>query len=405
MVRNEGTLQELYCADQLIPYLGNKRKLLPFLGEAIGKTGIRKGSFLDLFAGSGVVARLAKTLGYRVIANDWEPYSYYINRCYIGNNREPDFSALGGIKSVFKSLNEAESQRGYIATHYCPKDTENPDLDDERLFFNQENGRKIDAIRELIEEWRTTGRIDETEFFVLISALLYQVSYRSNTSGVFKGFHRGFGGATKTALYRIMTPLVMEIPRFWDNRKNNRVLMGDAAKIVEKENANIVYIDPPYNQHQYGANYHLLNTVALWDKPPINERIYVNGRPVKKAAIREDWRTERRSPYCYKDSALPAFANLINKTKADWIIVSYSTDGIIPVEEMARVLNERGELTLMGKRYKRYRVSSQRPSPQGYNAEMAFIVDTGVKGTKNGLKNAIDTIKRLRTDQLSENQI
>ncbi|MCP4231547.1 MAG: DNA methyltransferase, partial [bacterium] len=146
-----------------------------------------------------------------------------------------------------------------------------------------------------------------------------------------------------------------------------------------------------------------LNTVALWDKPTINERIYINGQKVKKAAIREDWRTERRSRYCYKDSALPAFAELIGRIKADWIIVSYSTDGIIPVEEMARVLNDRGELTLLGKKYKRYRVSSQRPSPRGYNAEIAFIVNTEVNSTKTGLKDALDSVERLRTYELSEN--
>ncbi|MCP4228836.1 MAG: DNA methyltransferase, partial [bacterium] len=61
MGRNERTPEEIYCTDQLIPYLGNKRKLLPFIKEAIETTGVRKGSFLDLFAGSGVVARLAKT--------------------------------------------------------------------------------------------------------------------------------------------------------------------------------------------------------------------------------------------------------------------------------------------------------------------------------------------------------
>jgi len=402
MGRNNRTPEELFCTDQLIPYLGNKRKLLPFIKEAIEVTGTANGHFLDLFAGSGVVSRLAKTMGYRVTANDWEPYSYYINRCYIGNNREMQFGSLGGIKNTFRLLNEVSPIKGYIANHYCPENTDTPNLEDERLFFNQENGQKIDAIRELIEDWHKAGEISENEFYVLISSLLYQASYRSNTSGVFKGFHRGFGGATKTALYRIMTPLVMEIPRFWDNGSKNEILREDAAEAVGEIKADIVYVDPPYNQHQYGSNYHLLNTIALWDKPPINKRIHIEGKRVKKAAIREDWREERRSRYCYKKSALPVFSELIEKVKAGWIIISYSTDGIIPIEEMARVLNGRGELTLLGKRYKRYRVSSQRPSSRGYNAELAFITNTNKQGTKGGLQRTLNIIKSFKTDDISE---
>jgi adenine-specific DNA-methyltransferase len=402
MGRNNRTPEETFCTDQLIPYLGNKRKLLPFIREAIELTDAGNGHFLDLFAGSGVVGRLAKTMGYRVTANDWEPYSYSINRCYIRKNREAQFERLGGIENAFRLLNETAPLKGYIAEHYCPENTEAPNLEDERLFFNQENGQKIDAIRELIEEWRKSGEISESEFYVLIAPLLYQVSYRSNTSGVFKGFHRGFGGATRTALYRIMTPLVMEKPRFWDNGADNEVLAGDAAEVAGEIKADIAYIDPPYNQHQYGSNYHLLNTVALWDKPPINRRIHVNGKRVKKAAIREDWKETRRSRYCYKESALPAFVELIDRIDSRSIIVSYSTDGIIPIEEMARILNAKGELTLIGKSYKRYRVSSQRPSLRGYNAELAFIANTNKAGTTGGLQKTLDIIKSLKTDDISE---
>ena len=90
-----------YLMDQLIPYIGNKRKLLPLIHEAIGRTGVQSGTFFDMFAGSGVVARFAKLLGFRVVANDWEPYSETINRAYIANNAAPEFRALGGIENAF----------------------------------------------------------------------------------------------------------------------------------------------------------------------------------------------------------------------------------------------------------------------------------------------------------------
>jgi hypothetical protein len=68
-----------FVFNQLIPYIGNKRKLLDLIQSALGHTRAVAGStFVDLFAGSGVVSRLAKTQGFRVICNDWEPYTKVI---------------------------------------------------------------------------------------------------------------------------------------------------------------------------------------------------------------------------------------------------------------------------------------------------------------------------------------
>src|SRR5690242_19049403 len=62
-----------YVYAQFIPYIGNKRKLLPLIYRGLCHTGSAAGTFVDLFSGSTVVARFAKTQGYRVLANDWEP--------------------------------------------------------------------------------------------------------------------------------------------------------------------------------------------------------------------------------------------------------------------------------------------------------------------------------------------
>ena len=83
-----------YVFHQLIPYIGNKRKLLGLIGQALALTSVEPpATFLDLFAGSGVVSRMAKKMGYRVLANDWEPYAQAINGCYIASNAPPTFAA------------------------------------------------------------------------------------------------------------------------------------------------------------------------------------------------------------------------------------------------------------------------------------------------------------------------
>lgn len=387
---------EIYLTDQLIPYIGNKRKLLPLIREAIARAELiipsgKELTFLDLFSGSGVVSRLAKTMGFRVIANDWEPYSEVLNAAYIATNTAPGFANLGGLNQAIATLNNLPGRKGYIARHYCPSNDEEYDTAKERMFYTQSNGRKIDAIREQILDWRTSGLLDPKEEQVLIAALIYQASYCSNTSGVFKGFHNGWGGATRTALYRIQSNLTLRAPVFFDNGVVNIVYRKDAAALASEIECDIAYIDPPYNQHQYGPNYHLLNTVALWDKPKINHHISGNGVR-DKAAIRKDWRTERRSPYCYKSTALAAFQDLISKLQAKHILVSYSTDGIIEVKDLLSSLLERGELTIVRRHYKRYRVSSQRPSPRPHTIEFVAIVNTNKTAGQDMLDSAVSEV-------------
>jgi len=386
-----------YLTDQLIPYIGNKRKLLPLIREAIEAAGLDSGTFFDPFAGSGVVSRLAKTLGFRVISNDWEPYSEIINRACVEVNTPPPLARLGGLENAIRTLNTLPGMRGYIATHYCPADDEAYDTTRERMFYTQENGRRIDAMREQIHIWKNEGMIDDIEESVLLAPLIYQASYCSNTSGVFKGFHNGWGGATRTAWYRIRSFLTLRAPVFFDNGLGNVVMREDAAAIAPDIKCDIAYLDPPYNQHQYGANYHLLNTVALWDKPELSAHISGNGAR-DKAAIRKDWRTLRRSPYCYKSSARNAFVDIVSRLRAHYILVSYSTDGIIELEDMLTLLAERGALKVIPRQYKRYRVSSQRPSPRPHTVEFVAIINTHEAAGQDSVERAVSDIIAGITD-------
>lgn len=365
-----------FVFNQLIPYIGNKRKLLDLITQSLKHTTKSEvPTFLDIFAGSGVVARLAKTLGYRVIANDWEPYAKAINGCYIGNNNPPEFKTLGGYDKALAKLNSLPPRVDWITEHLCPRDDDKYDIAVDRMFYMRKNGMRIDAIRQQIVEWRASGVIDDNEQNCLLAPLLYQACYTSNTSGVFKGFHNGWGGQTKTALYRIAGDLCLTPAVFFDNGYDNQVLCSDAQRVAENmrdEELDVAYLDPPYNQHPYGSNYHVLNSVALWDKPKLSKTI----TPGTKSAIRLDWRTERRSPYNYTDEAAKAYAKLVQTLNSRFILTSYSTDGFIPLEKMLEANIKRGHVRVEMKGYKRYRVSSQRFSNKPMNVEFVVVLDT-----------------------------
>ncbi len=367
-----------YVFNQLIPYIGNKRKLLGLIQLAIAKTEVKPSStFLDVFAGSGVVSRMAKKMFFRVITNDWEPYAKEINNCYIFCNKAPDFADLGGYHSTLQMLNDLPPIEDWITKHLCPSNDDQYDIQKDRMFYTRSNGMKLDAMRLQIKQWEDSGHITSIEKSCLLAPMIYQACYTSNTSGVFKGFHNGWGGQTQTALYRILSNLQLKPTVFFDNNKENIVEKMDCIDLAnkllqDKQAIDIAYLDPPYNQHPYGSNYHVLNTLTLWDYPILSEKI--EGR--NKAAIRHDWRTERRSAYNYRGEAEKAFEKLINLLPARYILTSYSTDGMISLNNMVDICIRKGHTELVLQSYKRYRVSSQRFSYKPINVEFILIVDT-----------------------------
>ncbi|MGO8672232.1 MAG: DNA adenine methylase [Capsulimonadaceae bacterium] len=359
-----------YVFSQLIPYLGNKRKLLTLIEHAVRLTGVESGLFADVFAGSGVVSRWAKQRGFRVASNDWEPYAEPINGCYIGLNEAPPDG-----ESLLAALNDPGlATDGYITRNYCPADDSCPEPDKERCFYTRANGRRLDGICEQIAAWEAAGAIDAGMKAYLVAPLLYAASYVSNTSGVFKAYHNGWGGQTGTALYRILSDIGLQAPVLLDNGRANIVTRLDAEQFARDwpsgEPMDVAYLDPPYNQHPYSTNYHVLNTIALWDCPPVGP--IARG---SKSAIRTDWRTDRRSPYNSATCALPALEAVIDALPTPWVLLSYSTEGNIPADRLCASLAARGALRLVMRRYKRYRVSTQRMSLRPHTVEFVAVLD------------------------------
>lgn len=394
-----------YLKNNLIAYIGNKRRLLPFIENAflnILEEDKNIKTALDLFAGSGSVSRLLKTLNLKVYSNDWEYYSYILNYAHICINQKDVknmFKHTGGVENTINIINNIETindKDRYISKYYAPLDDNNPDLKNERLFYTQYNATRIDIIRHNIEELYKNKAINKKEYYYLLASIIYEGATHTNTSGVFKAFHSGFGGRNKDALKRILSPISLKELSLYDGIKGE-VSMLDANEYVLKnkdKHFDLVYLDPPYNQHQYGSNYHLLNTIALWDKPEINREIYINGKKTDKGGIRKDW-VKTKSDYCYKKTAKDAFKNLIDNINASHIVLSYSTDGIIDYDDLISILESKGKLKIVTSEYTKYRGAKRSVINKTKNVEYLFIVDTK-KTNKNNKNNNIKYIENIR---------
>ena len=117
----------------------------------------------------------------------------------------------------------------------------------------------------------------------------------------------------------------------------------DALEAAKSVSADIAYLDPPYNQHSYLGNYHIWESLVLWDKPE------VYGVACKRVDVKA-----RKSPFNSKRTAVEALRGVIDAIDAQQLVVSFNNEGYIPRPEMEEMLATRGEVLVIEKDFKRY---------------------------------------------------
>jgi adenine-specific DNA-methyltransferase len=253
--------------------------------------------------------------------------------------------------------------------------TEGADWRRERLFYTHENAAFLDRARSAIESRYPRSdlvtRKASAERALLLGLVVYEAATHANTSGVFKAYHKGFGGHGRDALRRILSPMLLEHPLLWPGPASE-VAKSDASAFCRSRSADLCYLDPPYNQHQYGSNYHLLNTIAVWDRAPVKDDRSEKGGLLFAAGIPESWK-ESRSAFCSRASAPAAFRELYQSIDARTIVLSYNTEGLVSPEELVDILSDRAEVSIRSVEYVKYRGGRQSASSRSGNSEILFI--------------------------------
>ncbi|WP_461213053.1 Dam family site-specific DNA-(adenine-N6)-methyltransferase [Lacticaseibacillus sp. GG6-2] len=319
-------------------FIGSKTNLLPQIAALLAKhvDGSER-SFVDLFGGSNAVGQYFKQQ-YQVISNDIMYFSYVIARASIQLNQTPAFAGLRrqGIPDPLRYLQATpiEAQPvGYVASNYSPLG------EAKRMYFTPENARRIDFIRETIEAWKQADAITEDEYFYLLDALIQGIPYVSNITGT-------YGAYLKHWDKRAYKPIELIPSAISDNGQANRAFNVDALKLIHELEGDIVYIDTPYNSRQYAPNYHVLESIAAWDKQPLHG---VTGQ-------RDN--TDEKSLFAMKTKARAAMETLFADLKFRHVVVSYSTDGILPEAELREILEVNavpGTLEVVRIPYRKYK--------------------------------------------------
>lgn len=314
-----------YVYQTMLTCIGNKRKLVKNISEIVEevKTMINKDklNIVDGFAGSSVVSRELSYNANTIYTNDLEYYAYLMAYCYlVSPTDEQKISIKTHINVMNNIAKNGPFVEGIISKLYAPKDTKNI-KECERCFYTRENALIIDTLRKYIEE-----KVEADIKNYCLVPLLNKASINTNTAGVFKGFYKKgdigcFGGNGQNALSRITKPIQLDIP-IWSNstftahpsNKDINTLVSELPNDID-----IMYLDPPYNQHPYGSNYFMLNVIATNEEPLEISKI---------SGIPTNW---NRSTYNKHKTAVSSMKHLMNTglEKTKYLLISYNNEGII----------------------------------------------------------------------------
>lgn len=305
-------------------YIGSKYKLIEWIFSVINKECEKVNSFVDIFAGTGVVAAVAARHFKEVVLNDFLYSNYAIYQAFFGNG-EWDKNKIDNIIKDYNNIDSDNLEDNYFSRYFGGK------------YFSHKSSKIIGFIRENIEENKNI--LTAKEYYILIASLLYSIDKIANTVGhydaYFKKDHIEDGFFMKP-----IDPVSV---------KNAAIFREDANLLAKKIKSDIVYVDPPYNSRQYSRFYHVLETLTKWDKPKLF------GTALKPGP-------ENMSDYC-RVQAKNKLSELVNDIKSKYIIVSYnntydsksnSSKNKITLQEIRNILNQKGKTKVFEKDYRHF---------------------------------------------------
>lgn len=306
-------------------YLGNKYKLLPFITRVVENECKNINTVADIFAGTGAVA--SAFIDKKIITNDIM-YSNYI--CHVAWFSSEHYSEEKIIKIITQYNNLKVVEDNYMSDNFS--DT----------YFSLDDCRKIGFIRQDIEDKFNSGVINARERALLITSLLYAMDKIANTCGHYDAYRQGV---------EFEKHLEMYVPQPEpDVNENNVCYNMDTNELAPEIEADLIYIDPPYNSRQYCDAYHLLENVARWEKP----EVFGVARKMDRTALKSDYCTQK---------ATVAFENLIDSIHAKYILLSYNnmadkgndrSNAKISDNDIMRILSKKGKVKVFSEDYKAF---------------------------------------------------
>ena len=312
-----------------IKYTGSKLKMIPYIVSLISELKDVK-TVLDGFSGTTRVSQAFAQLGYHTTASDISLWSDVVANCFLKSFKKDNF-----YQEIIDHLNSLQGYDGWYTEHYGSSLT----LD--KRPFQSKNTRKLDAIRDEIEKFN----LEWVDKSVILTSLMFSLDRVDSTLGHYVSYLSQWSSRAKKDLFLKLPTRFPIIP------DNHNVIRGDIFKTVVENKYDFVYFDPPYGSNndkmppsrvRYASYYHIWTTIIKHDKPKVfgkaNRR--EDTRDAVSASIFEEFRKNKDGSFI----AMQALDELIQKTNAKYILLSYSSGGRTTKKELNDIINKSGTI-------------------------------------------------------------
>lgn len=304
-------------------YIGSKQKLVNWIFSII-KQECKGTTFADIFAGTGIVGSIATGHFKEVILNDFLFSNNAVYQAFF-SNKSYSQEKINNIIRNYNNINHDDLDDNYFSINFGGK------------YFSKNSAKIIGFIRENIEQ--NKNNLTEKEYNILIVSLLYSIDKIANTVGHYDAYFKK----------KIIEDNFFMKPIEPLKTNNVSIYRKDANILVKNINADIVYIDPPYNSRQYSRFYHLLENLVQWKKP----KLY--GVALKPYP-------QNMSDYC-RINAKKRLTELVNDIAAKYLVVSYnntynsksnSSKNKITLTEIEKILKSKGDTKIFEKSHRHF---------------------------------------------------
>jgi adenine-specific DNA-methyltransferase len=350
---------------QGIKYAGSKLKISPYILESISDLQIKK--VLDGFSGSTRVSQVFAQAGFDVTSNDIAHWSEVCAKAFLLHRMEKSYYQI-----ILDELNALNGYDGWFTEHYGGDENML-----EKRPFQKKNTRKLDAIRDKIDELK----LDDIDEAVVLTSLLFALDAVDSTLGHFVSYLSSWSQRSHNDLY-------LRLPRLPKTSGNHTVLREDIFSVIPNRSFDLAYFDPPYGSNnekmppsrvRYSSYYHFWTSVVRNDKPELFGRVNrrEDSRDAVSASLFEEFRKNEEGNFI----AMEAIRNLIHQTNARYILFSYSSGGRATKKELETILNEKGTIKkILEIDYKKnvmaiMRWTDEWVHPDGAHKEYLFLME------------------------------
>lgn len=307
--------------------------------------------FLDGFSGTTVVSKHCQdNYNWTQYLSDISDYSEVLSsRLFLANCSKKVFDHL----EVLQTLNGIE---GIIFNEFSINGTPKTVTADKfegqpvnsRMFFTEEVGKKIDAMRQYIQQHYVNGDINEYDKNLLLMLMIAFADKNANTTSIYGAYLKK---QDRPAIY-IPEDFISTLKREYKEKPiaPKAFLKGDIITNLNQLNdLDVAYFDPPYNTRKYESNYHILNYLSnLNFTIDLIKQGSKTGLPVTQAV----------NLFGSKKGTRTIFKELIltGAERSKNIFISYSSDGEMTPEEIQDICSDNKlELNIYTQDYKKFK--------------------------------------------------